>query len=111
VGFTVLWPSMDAWQALVGLSLLGVGLGNLFPMGMSVALALEPERATLASGWAVMIASSAVVVAPLAVGALADAISLRAALGVVPILLAFAAAGLIPLWHGAGNDSQPLRVT
>jgi succinate-acetate transporter protein len=38
--------------------------------------------------------SFAVLLAPLAVGTLADATSLTAALGVVPILLAFAAAGL-----------------
>ena len=32
-GFAVLWPSTGPAQALVGLSLLGIGLGNLFPMG------------------------------------------------------------------------------
>src|SRR5215213_6543388 len=31
VGFGVLWPSTGFGQALVGLSLLGIGLGNLFP--------------------------------------------------------------------------------
>ena len=42
VGFAVLWPSTGPAQALVGLSLLGLGLGNLFPMGMSVTVALAP---------------------------------------------------------------------
>ena len=32
-GFAILWPSTGPAQALVGLSLLGIGLGNLFPMG------------------------------------------------------------------------------
>jgi len=32
-GFAILWPSRGPAQALVGLSLLGIGLGNLFPMG------------------------------------------------------------------------------
>ena len=41
-GFAVLWPSTAPAQALAGLSLLGIGLGNLFPMGMSVAVALAP---------------------------------------------------------------------
>jgi fucose permease len=93
-GFTVLWPSTSPAQALVGLSLLGIGLGNLFPMATSVAVALAPERAMLASGRAVMMSAFAVVLAPLTVGTLADATSLTAALGVVPVFLVLAAAGL-----------------
>jgi fucose permease len=93
-GFAILWPSTGPAQALVGLSLLGLGLGNLFPMGTSVAVALAPERAMLASGRAVMMSAFAVVLAPLTVGTLADATSLTAALGVVPVFLVLAAAGL-----------------
>jgi fucose permease len=93
-GFAVLWPSTGPAQALVGLSLLGIGLGNLFPMGLSVAVALAPGRAALASGRAVAMTSFAVLLAPLTVGTLADATSLTAALGVVPVVLALAAAAL-----------------
>jgi MFS family permease len=93
-GFAILWPSTTALQAVAGLSLLGVGLGNLFPMGMSVTVALAPGRAALASGRAVAVTSFAVLLAPLTVGALADATSLTAALGVVPVTLALAAASL-----------------
>ncbi len=94
VGFAILWPSTAPAQALLGLSLLGIGLGNLFPMGLSVTVALAPGRAALASGRAVATTSFAVLLAPLTVGALADATSLTAALGVVPVMLALAAAGL-----------------
>ncbi len=93
-GFAILWPSTQPAHALAGLSLLGIGLGNLFPMGMSVTVALAPEQAALASGRAVMMTSFAGLLAPLTVGALADATSLNAALGVVPVLLLLAAAGL-----------------
>src|SRR4029453_13594289 len=95
VGFAVLWPSTGPAQALVGLSLLGLGLGNLFPMGMAVTVALAPGRAGVAgSGRGVGVASFAVLLAPLTVGALADATSLAAALGIVPVALALAAVGL-----------------
>jgi MFS family permease len=94
VGFAVLWPSTGPAQALVGLSLLGIGLGNLFPMGLSVTVALAPGQAVLASGRAVAMTSFAVLLAPLTVGTLADATSLKAALGVVPVILALAAAAL-----------------
>jgi fucose permease len=93
-GFAILWPSTSPAQALAGLSLLGIGLGNLFPLGMSVTVALAPGRAVLASGRAVVVTSFAVLLAPLTVGTLADATSLTAALGVVPVVLALAAAAL-----------------
>jgi fucose permease len=93
-GFAILWPSTGPGQALVGLSLLGLGLGNLFPMGLSVTVALAPGQAVLASGRAVAMTSFAVLLAPLAVGTLADATSLTAALGAVPVMLALAASGL-----------------
>ena len=93
-GFAILWPSTSPAQALAGLSLLGIGLGNLFPLGMSVTVALAPGRAVLASGRAVVVTSFAVLLAPLTVGTLADATSLTAALGVVPVVLALAAASL-----------------
>jgi hypothetical protein len=59
-----------------------------------VVVALAPEQAVLASGRAVVTSSFAVLLAPLAVGTLADATSLAAALGVVPVSLVLAAAGL-----------------
>ena len=93
-GFAILWPSTAPVQALIGLSLLGIGLGNLFPMGLSVTVALAPAQAALASGRAVAITSFAVLLAPLTVGTLADATSLTAALLVVPVILALAATGL-----------------
>ncbi len=93
-GFLVLWPSTGPVQSLVGLALLGVGLGNLFPMGSAVTVALAPGRSALASGRAVGVVSFAVLLAPLTVGALADATSLTAALGVVPVTLVLAASGI-----------------
>jgi fucose permease len=90
-GFVVLWPATTPVQAVVGLALLGVGLGNLFPMGVAVVVGLAPGRAALASGRAVTTSSFAVLLAPLTVGTLADATSLEAALGVVPVALGVAA--------------------
>jgi MFS family permease len=93
-GFALLWPAAGAVQALAGLAVLGVGLGNLFPLALSFTVGLAPERAQLASGRAVLVTSAAVLLAPLTVGALADATSLTAALGVVPAALALAALAL-----------------
>jgi MFS family permease len=94
-GFAILWPSRAAAQALAGLALLGIGLGNLFPMAVSVTVGLAPGLAALASGRAVAMSAFAVLLAPLAVGTLADATSLKTALGVVPVALILAAVGLM----------------
>jgi fucose permease len=90
-GFAILWPAASPVQAVIGLTLLGVGIGNLFPLGLTVTVSLAPERALLASGRAVFMTSFAVLLAPLTVGALADATSLSAALAVVPVALVLAA--------------------
>jgi len=58
-------------------------------------VALAPTQAGLASGRAVAMTSLAVLLAPLLVGSIADAASLRAALAVVPVMLALATAGLM----------------
>jgi predicted MFS family arabinose efflux permease len=94
VGFAILWPATNPATALAGLLVLGLGLGNLFPLGLSVTVGLAPDHAQLASGRAVLVTSTAVLLAPLTVGALADATSIAAALSVVPVALALAAAGL-----------------
>jgi MFS family permease len=93
-GFAILWPSTAPVQACCGLVLLGIGLGNLYPMGMSLTVALAPGQAVPASGRAVATTSLAALLAPLMVGPLADATSLKAALLAVPIVLVLAAAAL-----------------
>jgi MFS family permease len=102
-GFAVLWPAAEPAQALVALVLLGIGLGNLYPMGTSVALALAPAQAAAASGRVVVMTSAAGLLAPLIVGPLADATTLRAALLVVPVLLAVAVAGVGLIARRAAN--------
>jgi MFS family permease len=97
VGFAILWPSTGPLQALIGLAVIGAGIGNLFPTALAIAVALAPGRAVLASSRAVVVSSVAVLLAPLTVGALADATSLRAAFAVVPVLLLLAAIGLTVL--------------
>jgi fucose permease len=94
IGFAVLWPSTSPVTAFAGLLVVGLGMGNLFPLGLSVTVSLAPDHAQLASGRAVLVTSAAVLLAPLTVGALADATSITAALAVVPIALACAAVGL-----------------
>jgi predicted MFS family arabinose efflux permease len=100
VGFALLWPATSPAMALAALLVLGIGLGNLFPLGLSVTVGLAPKHAQLASGRAVLITSAAVLIAPLTVGELADATSITAALAVVPLMLGLAAIGLTAVTRG-----------
>jgi fucose permease len=94
LGFAALWPAGSPAQTVAGLAIIGLGLGNLFPFALAVAVALAPERAQLASSRAVLAGSAAVLLAPLTIGALADATSITSALLVVPVMLALAATAL-----------------
>jgi fucose permease len=108
VGFAVLWPSAAPAQAVAGLVLLGLGIGNLFPMGLALAVGLAPDRSGPASGRAVAMTSLSVLLAPLAVGAVADATSLGAALLAVPVFLLLAGLGLVLVRRG--RTVAPQRV-
>ncbi len=93
-GFAIFWSSTGPVQAVLGLVVVGVGIGNLYPLGTSVTMALAPGQAAAASGRAVAMSASAGLLAPLVVGPVADATSLSAALLVIPAFLGLAAAGL-----------------
>jgi len=105
-GFALLWSSGSPVGVACGLGLLGIGIGNLFPMAVSVTVAVAPGQAGRASGRAVTASSAAVLLAPVTVGAVADATSLAVALLVVPLLLAAAAAGLVVLVRAAAGAAR-----
>lgn len=87
IGFLLYWRAESSPAGLVGLFLTGLGIANLYPLIMSLAInAAEGDtvqagaRATLASG-------TAILALPLALGRFADALGIRAAYGIVLILL------------------------
>jgi predicted MFS family arabinose efflux permease len=93
-GVAVLWAAEAPVTGAAGLLLAGIGVGNLFPLGLALAVATAPGLTTLASARVTLVASVAILIGPLLVGRLADAADLTAALGVVPACLAVAAAAL-----------------
>jgi fucose permease len=94
-GFALLWTAGTFVQAGAGLALAGFGTGNLYPLGLALAVGAAPDRAALAGGRVVTVASLAVLIVPLGLGRLADAVGLAAALAVVPVCLLAAAAALL----------------
>lgn len=87
VGFLLFWRGENSIVGLTGLFLTGLGIANFYPLLVSLAInaangdtVQAGARATLASGVAILII-------PLALGRLADAVGIRSAYSVVPVLL------------------------
>lgn len=89
-GFLLFWrPGAGSiGVALAGLLLTGLGVANLYPFILSLAMGAAAERAVQASARATLASGTAILVLPLALGRLADMAGLRPAYGLVPLLLA-----------------------
>jgi fucose permease len=98
-GFPLFWLSGGAVHTLLGLFVTGFGIGSVYPLGVSAALAAAPGNADAAAARLAVGGGGAVLVAPFALGALADRVGIGPAFGVVaPMLLAAVALAL-----GAGR--------
>ncbi|MCZ8102896.1 MAG: MFS transporter [Burkholderiales bacterium] len=89
-GFLLFWKAPTALLALAGLLVAGLGIANLYPCGIALALAAAGRATTAAAARASLGAGFAILSAPLALGALADTVGLAQAYAVVPFLLAAA---------------------
>jgi len=85
-GFAILWAS-PAPLAVAGLLVAGLGVALLYPVILGQALGAWPGRPVRAAARCALASGVAIGVAPLALGVLADALTLRAAVFVAPALL------------------------
>ena len=89
VGFPLFWFSPGSILTLVGLFITGLGIGGVYPLGISAAIASAPENTDAAAARLAIGGGGAILVAPFILGALADRIGIATAFGiVVPMLLA-----------------------
>jgi fucose permease len=88
LGFGALWLAPSAPVALGGLVLTGVGLSGVYPVGVSVAIAMAPSASDTAAARLSIAAGSAMMLTPFAVGGLADAVGIGPAFALVwPVLV------------------------
>ena len=73
--------------AVLGLFVAGVGVANLYPLIVALALGAAPGQSNEAGARLTFASGTAILAAPLLLGALADAVGIRLAYGVVPIFL------------------------
>src|SRR5215212_4096028 len=95
-GFFVYWLAPAAPAVVLGLFIAGVGVANLYPLIVALALGAAPGQSNEAGARLTFASGTAILAAPLLLGTLADATGIRLAYGVVPIFLlgAFVVTGL-----------------
>lgn len=84
LGFPLYWSLASPIVAFAGLVLCGLGVSNFYPLGLSLAIGSAGNQAAKASSLSTLASGSAVLMAPLALGAMADLWSLQAALFAIP---------------------------
>ena len=88
-GFPLFWLSGVPALSLLGLFVAGLGIGSVYPLAISVGVAAIPGRADAATARFSLAGGSAILLAPLVLGAIADRIGIQGAYAiVVPLLLA-----------------------
>ena len=101
VGALLLLIAESAFSAVIGLVVAGLGISMLFPMLLALAMSTAPGHADAASARAFIAGGSAVLVAPLTLGVVADTAGIRAAFGLVPALLGVLALLAVLGWRTA----------
>jgi fucose permease len=96
VGFPLFWSSPGTIFTLAGLFITGLGIGGVYPLGVSAAIAAAPQNTDAAAARLAVGGGGAILTAPLVLGALADRIGIGTAFSiVVPMLLAALSLALV----------------
>jgi predicted MFS family arabinose efflux permease len=107
-GILLLWGSTAPLPVVIGLFVTGLGTSMLFPMLLSLAIAVAPDRSDTATARVSIAAGGSVMVAPVILGAIADQAGIRAAFGVVPgLFVAVALLAAAGRRCGDGLEARP----
>jgi len=93
-GFPLFWASGIPLLTIAGLFLVGFGLGNIFPLTLSLAVGLVPGNANIVSARASLGSGSAILIMPQVLGIVADRSSIQTAYGLVLLMLVLVVAAI-----------------
>ena len=102
-GAAIAWVSTSAPLSGAALFVAGLGVAGLYPLGVAAALAAAPGRLTLAGSRLTLASGTAILVAPFALGAAADAAGVPVAWGLV-IALSLVALSLVAVLPAGVRD-------
>jgi predicted MFS family arabinose efflux permease len=109
VGFPIFWLTRLPALNILGLFITGLGIANMYPLTISIAIGLARDQSNLASARISMGVGTALLTAPLLLGWLADRLSLQLAYGMVVVLMVAALAIVVNSRGRSGQQvpSQP----
>jgi len=87
MGFIAFWRATNTILALSGLFITGLGVANLYPLILSLAISTAPGNTVQAGARATLASGTAILALPLVLGWLADAVGIHLAYGLVLLLL------------------------
>lgn len=87
IGFLMFWRAEIVWLGLSGLFLTGLGVANLYPLLLSLAIDSSNGNTVQAGARATLASGTAILALPLALGRLADMVGIRSAYVIVILLL------------------------
>jgi fucose permease len=90
----VYWLAGNPIVSLIALMLVGLGVANVFPFTYTAALETAPGRAEVVTARMSMIGGSSILIAPLALGLLADRFGIERSFGAT-LLFCFAAFAVV----------------
>jgi fucose permease len=87
LGFMIFWQTGAVVAGLSGLFITGLGVANLYPLILSLAMGTVNANTVQASARATLASGTAILTLPLLLGWLADGVGIRLAYGIVVLLL------------------------
>ncbi len=87
VGFLFFWRAESSFLGLSGLFITGLGVANLYPLILSLAISAADGNTVQAGARATLASGTAILALPLILGGFADAVGIRLAYVVVLVLL------------------------
>ena len=87
IGFLLFWRAENTLIGLSGLFITGLGVANLYPLILSLAISAANGNTVQAGARATLASGTAILALPLLLGGFADAVGIRLAYGIVLLLL------------------------
>jgi len=107
-GFSLYWLGVTPIMGLIGLFICGLGVACMYPMILSMAIGVADGLSIQASARATLASGTAILVLPLVLGRLADAVGIHQAYGIVALLLLSV---FLIIFLASRRDMQPATRT
>ncbi len=108
IGFPIFWMARIPVINMLGLFVIGLGVANQYPLTLAIAVGMAKEKTNQASARITLAVGTALLLAPLLLGWLADRYGLQTAFGTI-ILLIVTALGIIIINTRFISKDKPVK--